>query len=206
MQVRHLTAADYVRQPWRNGRGVTVELAREGDADGQMLWRLSIADVVEPGPFSLFPGIERVIMLLDGAGFDLDFGAQGRTALTTALAPVAFSGDWTTHAENVRGPSRDLNLMTARDRVQAVVSVHDGPFAASGVDRRLLYAVDPAEVRHGDDMTKLEAGDLLCLSCARDMEVGGQGARIVRIDLTLAAQGRPGLSQRYAPGDSGPST
>ena len=46
----HLTQADYRIQPWANGRGQTVELARADDAQG-MVWRLSVAAVVEDGPF-----------------------------------------------------------------------------------------------------------------------------------------------------------
>ncbi len=51
----HLTAADYTRQPWKNGRGTTTELWRQ-DRDGALWVRLSRAAVVEDGPFSLFPG------------------------------------------------------------------------------------------------------------------------------------------------------
>ena len=48
----------------------------------------------ENGPFSRFRGVDRIIMLLDGQGFDIDFGPHGRAAGTSPLAPVAFSRDW----------------------------------------------------------------------------------------------------------------
>ena len=68
--IRHLTPAGYRRQPWANGRGVTVELARADGPDG-LIWRLSMATVAEDGPFSLFPGIERNLTVISGPGFHL---------------------------------------------------------------------------------------------------------------------------------------
>jgi environmental stress-induced protein Ves len=52
---RHLTPANYTEQPWANGRGRTIELLRQED-QGALLWRLSMAMVVEDGPFSLSGG------------------------------------------------------------------------------------------------------------------------------------------------------
>jgi uncharacterized protein len=66
----HLTLADYSQQPWKNGRGETVELWRL-DVSGVLLARLSRASVVEDGPFSLFPGVERNLTVLSGPGFRL---------------------------------------------------------------------------------------------------------------------------------------
>ena len=45
--MRHLTEADYTRQPWKNGRGTTTELWRL-ERDGQLLVRLSRAAVRRP--------------------------------------------------------------------------------------------------------------------------------------------------------------
>jgi environmental stress-induced protein Ves len=184
MLARHLTASDYIRQPWRNGRGTTVELAREDNAKGVQLWRLSIADVVEAGPFSPFPDIDRVIMLLDGPGFDIDFGKHGKANMTAPLVPVSFSGGWPTKAENVTGPSKDLNLMTARGWVTAAVTVHAEAAGAPIADRTLIYAADAVEVSYGGSVTKLAAGDVLGLSEGRDAVATGQGGRFVRVDLT----------------------
>jgi len=123
MSLRLLTAADFRRLPWRNGRGTTLELVRRDDAAGALLWRLSVADVVEPGPFSPLPGIDRVITLIDGDGFDLDFGGARPPVSLRPFEPLAFSGDWSTAAIAVRGPSRDFNVMTARGRISAEVEM-----------------------------------------------------------------------------------
>lgn len=109
--MRHLTPADYMAMPWANGRGTTVELLRETGPDGGLLLRLSMASVVEDGPFSIFPGVERNLTVISGPGFDL----VGKTRVTAApLIPVAFPGDVATAAAGVTGPSDDFNVMTAR--------------------------------------------------------------------------------------------
>ena len=131
MSLRLLTAADFRRLPWQNGRGTTLELLRHDDASGALLWRLSVADVVEPGPFSPLPGIDRVITLIDGDGFDLDFGGARPPVSLRPFEPLAFSGDWSTAAIAVHGPSRDFNVMTARGRVAAEVErARNGPMVA----------------------------------------------------------------------------
>lgn len=133
MPARVLDPADFTAMPWRNGKGTTLELAREDGVDGAMLWRLSSADVVEAGAFSPFPGVDRILMLTEGDGFDLDFGPHGRVAPVEPLEPVHFSGDWTTRADNVRGPSRDLNVMVARGQATAVVGVHRDAIRTTGL-------------------------------------------------------------------------
>jgi len=99
---------------WKNGGGTTLELAVE--PPGATLatgfhWRLSSAEVASSGPFSAFPGLERWLWLLEGAGFEIDFGARGWTEVRDPLAPLRFSGDWPAVATLIDGPSVDLNLM-----------------------------------------------------------------------------------------------
>lgn len=110
--MRRLTPADYTRQPWKNGKGETVELAR-ADRDGGMMWRLSMATVAEDGPFSVFPGIERNLTVLEGPGFRLV--GDGIDLPCLPLSPVAFPGDVPVQAIQTGGKvSFDFNVMTAR--------------------------------------------------------------------------------------------
>lgn len=121
--IRHLTPADYRRQPWANGRGVTVELARADGPQG-LLWRLSMATVAEDGPFSLFPGIERNLTVISGPGFRLS--GEGIALNAGPLAPVAFPGDVPVAATHVTAPSEDFNVMTARHLPRPEVAVVSG--------------------------------------------------------------------------------
>lgn len=108
--MRHLTARDYRVMPWANGRGVTTELIRV-DRGGALDWRLSMAQVVEDGPFSRLPGIERNLTVIKGPGFDLV--GPGLRLAARPREPVAFSGDLDIRAEGVVAPSVDFNVMVA---------------------------------------------------------------------------------------------
>jgi environmental stress-induced protein Ves len=121
MRFNHLTPADYREVPWANGRGRTVELVRLTDDAGGLLVRLSVADVVEDGPFSTLTGIDRVLTLIEGDGFDLEFGGTAPGVTARSFEPIAFSGDWTTTAARVRGPSRDFNVMTPAGSYEVTV-------------------------------------------------------------------------------------
>ena len=160
MSLRLLTATDFRRLPWQNGRGTTLELVRHDDATGALLWRLSVADVVEPGPFSPLPGIDRVITLIDGNGFDLDFGGARPGATLRPFEPLAFSGDWRTTATAVHGHSRDFNVMTARRKLAAEVVVARAELPPA----ELVYVYSgrgSVTVAAGDRMVRAEAGELI---------------------------------------------
>jgi uncharacterized protein len=139
----HLTPADYARQPWKNGRGVTTELWRL-ERDGQLLVRLSRAAVVEDGPFSLFPGIERNLTVLSGPGFRLTGG--GLDFCCEPFVPVAFPGDVALQATETAGQqSDDFNVMTARALPKPLVlPAQNDSLPAGGL--LALYAIGPCRV------------------------------------------------------------
>jgi environmental stress-induced protein Ves len=114
-----LAPADYKRTRWKNSAGITTELAIEPPTAGleDFLWRVSIAEIEADGPFSLFPGYDRAIMLLDGRGMMLDAGANGAIPLVEPLQTRYFSGDWTVFGRLLSGPSRDFNLIVRRERM-----------------------------------------------------------------------------------------
>lgn len=112
----------YRRQPWKNGGGETIEIAvspPEATTD-DFNWRVSMARVETDGPFSVFPGIDRTLMVIDGDGIELDVEGYGLTTLTDA--PHAFPGDRPTNARLLGGAITDLNVMTRRGVVAHRVS------------------------------------------------------------------------------------
>jgi environmental stress-induced protein Ves len=113
MTGRVLHPGDYQRMPWKNGGGTTTEIWKATSPDGEMLWRLSIADVASDGPFSAFPSIDRWIMLIEGNGMELTIDGQVRR-IADPFEPLAFSGDARTDCRLLAGPIRDFNLMMAR--------------------------------------------------------------------------------------------
>lgn len=107
-RARKLTPADYVVQPWRNGGGSTLEIARCGGAAFE--WRVSAAGVAADGPFSAFDGCERVLVVTAGEGLVLEFEG-GRRERMRALEPLAFAGAPPPYARLVRGPVEDLGVI-----------------------------------------------------------------------------------------------
>lgn len=138
-----LSPADYTTQPWKNGRGTTTELWRL-EKGGALLVRLSRASVVEDGPFSLFPGIERNLTVLSGAGFRLI--GDGLDLRCDPLVPVAFPGDVPVMASETLGQrSDDFNVMTARHLPKPeVLVVRNATLPAGGT--LALYALGSAQV------------------------------------------------------------
>jgi environmental stress-induced protein Ves len=100
--------------PWKNGGGVTRELARAELPDGSgFAWRLSMADIDQPGPFSDFKGYRRQLILLDGTGLELGRpGARG-VRLDHPGDTHIFDGAQEISAALHVGPCRDVNIMTA---------------------------------------------------------------------------------------------
>ena len=100
--------------PWKNGGGITHEVMRV-PASGEMFrWRLSVAQIEVPGPFSNFAGYTRTLVLLKGKGVRLAFG-DGRNATLGAVGDLAeFDGALGTDCSLIGGPSADLNLIASK--------------------------------------------------------------------------------------------
>src|SRR5690606_25402118 len=94
MALTILKAENHRRMPWKNGGGVTVEIAvhpQDASVD-DFDWRVSMATVASDGSFSVFPGIDRTLSVLEGDGIVLDIEEQQST-LTVESAPLFFAAD-----------------------------------------------------------------------------------------------------------------
>ena len=125
---RLLRADALVPVPWRNGQGITREIAAmpPGAGPDDFLWRVSLADVVGAAPFSRFPGVDRVIALIDGAGFRMTLDGAQIHDLTTPCAPFAFPGEAQVAVALAGGPTRDFNLMLRRGAAAGRIDVWRG--------------------------------------------------------------------------------
>ena len=109
---------DLEATPWKNGGGSTRALAAapENASLAAFDWRVSVADVESDGPFSAFPGIARVIMLIDGT--EMILTVDGITHRLGPRDALAFAGEADTSCRVPSGPTRDLNLMTRNGRAE----------------------------------------------------------------------------------------
>ena len=122
MDITHFPANEYRRERWKNGLGWTREILRWPEAAGDDWdWRLSIAEVDKDGPFSTFPGVERELVLLSGAGMHLHFEDGESVALNPPHDRHRFAGERVLRSELISGPTQDFNLMWRRNRIEATL-------------------------------------------------------------------------------------
>lgn len=177
--IRH---ADCPVMPWKNGGGSTTEIAvfPRGAGLDAVDWRVSMADVAADGPFSSFPGIDRTLAILSGAGLRLAIGDAAPVALTGADAPLAFPADVPTRAWLLDGPVTDLNVMTRRGRFRHVLA------------RRALMAGD--EVAGAAPLTIL-----LAAQGPADLVVDGRSVRLEERDVLLGGGSQAAIIVARAP-------
>ena len=101
--------------PWANGLGTSYEVASDRNVDGVWTWRVAIAPVVLDGPFSVMPGVDRELVVIEGNGMVLNVDDESVKCMPGQV--VRFSGDSVTIARLVDGPTVDLGLMTVRGSV-----------------------------------------------------------------------------------------
>lgn len=186
--------------PWKNGLGTTTEIAVDPPSAGLdgFSWRISVAELTASGPFSSFPGVDRIIVQTDGDPMELLHDGHGHRRLAR-LTPVRFDGEWSTHGE-LATPARDFNVMTRRERVRAGVSVYE--LAAGSAVRSV--AVGATQIVHalrgtlavaGDEAITLGEGDTLVVTAGAGLEIAAAsgGAVGLVVDLVEIAARAPSL-------------
>lgn len=109
---------------WKNGGGITHEItAHQGS--GYMIWRLSVAEVVSDGPFSIFEGKERILTVIEGSGIELLH--DGGKISARPFQPVRFSGELPIDGILTLGGVRNFNLIFDPSQVKAAVELVSPP-------------------------------------------------------------------------------
>ena len=107
--------------PWKNGGGVTREVAKSHSQ--APFWRLSIANVDQEGPFSSFEGLDRILTVIEGKGMVL--ARYNGDLIADLHNPVHFSGSDKIDGLLPNGPIQDFNLIFDGSNFEADVSVSD---------------------------------------------------------------------------------
>lgn len=110
--------------PWKNGRGITedVLLLPPGSGHDDFEIRVSLAPIVEEGPFSSFPGIDRRITRLSRERLSLVF--DDREVALERLVPLHFDSVLAPRSRLPDGPAKVINVMTRRGRFDQAVETH----------------------------------------------------------------------------------
>lgn len=114
-----LTPANYLRTPWKNGGGTTVDIAFSGD-----VWRFGRTPIVKAGPFSDYTGFDRVQVLVSGSGLVLETPG-GEIDVRQPFRPVRFAGETPIVSRLEAGPVEVVNLIGARAQVRVDIAVLD---------------------------------------------------------------------------------
>lgn len=169
--------------PWKNGGGVTVEIAVfPADASVDNFdWRISTATVASDGPFSVFTGIDRTLSVLEGDGIILSVEGRDDQELKGETPPFSFPADSPTSAKLLGSAITDLNVMTRRGRFTHQISHYQisGETAVSFSGATVLIFCSNGAVQTGD--TQLEVNDCLRLEqCSNAaLQLSGSGTVFV---------------------------
>lgn len=151
LAITRLDPAGYRRTPWKNGGGMTVDIAdcyRPGAEPGGwtgVIWRLGRTRIETPAPFSDLAGLDRILTVIGGRGLTLRSADGQAFDAREPLRPVRFPGDLAIVSELEDGPVAVLNLMAARGEVAIDVQVLNGGGRASFPPGTLVaYAPDGA--------------------------------------------------------------
>jgi len=176
-----LRAADRKPIPWKNGAGVTQEVAvcPPGAGYDDFLWRVSIATISGESAFSMLPGVRRLFSALEGR-LSISIDGQSRD-VGPHDPPMAFDGSSTISARPLDGPARDLNLMM-REGCSGSLSQMSGIFQVS-TDIAFLLATGPTTVKIGERRILLDSLDVLSIESGRSCTVESS-APVIGIEIT----------------------
>jgi len=141
---------------WRNGLGVSWDIASQPRGAEDFGWRLAVARIDGDVPFSHYAETDRIFTLLEGEGLDLDFEGKPSLAVHERFVPHAFPCDVPAFCKLVKGPSRALNLFMKRGVWTADIDIlssnaeigHPGTLLIHVLQGRA--AVDGEELERGD--------------------------------------------------------
>ena len=182
MAMHIIRRSAFTTVPWKNGGGITHEVAK-AEADGRLLWRLSLAEVASEGPFSLFPGLARILTVIEGTGMDL-LSPAGEVVLPLApLVPVHFSGDAVLTGRLRAGPCLDFNLIYDPQRFEAAAEVVSGEWSLQRQSGAVMDGVLclAGTVRYGEHV--LDRHDFAFLEDGEDVKTVGGHAHALRLSL-----------------------
>lgn len=148
-----LDPSGYRRTPWKNGGGVTVDIADAYDPGhppggwSGLIWRLGRTRIERPAPFSDLAGCDRILTVIEGRGLSLVFPDRVLD-VREPFRPARFRGEGPIESRLDEGPVGVLNLVADRSRaaIDVTVAIGSGELRPEG-DVVVLYApAGPARV------------------------------------------------------------
>lgn len=181
--LRLIRQSEMVEGPWRNGMGVSWEIASQKQPGAaEFSWRFAKARIDRDVQFSIYPGIDRVFMQISGNGLDLEFEGGQVLAVHESNMPHAFACDIPLTCKLRGGPCFDLNLFTARGVYEAQASVIKlsgmESIDLSGVEA-VFFALEGSAVLSGQGgAVQLQTGDAAVATLEQGVSIAGNAAAL----------------------------
>ena len=179
-----LDPSRYLRTPWKNGGGVTIDIAFNGDT-----WRFSRTPITVAGPFSDYTGFDRMQVLVAGSGLVLQTPA-GDIDVRRPFEPVRFAGETPIVSRLEAGPVEVVNLIGDRSRVRIdLVVMNAGGTGHLGPGLHIAYCpAERAALRLQGEEHDLEADGGLRIEDADGMVAICSAGRIVLGSITCVSR------------------
>lgn len=193
-----LRAAARAAVAWKNGGGLTREVAVHppgSDLSG-FQWRVSVAEIRAPGPFSSFPDVERRMAVLRGE-LSISVGNCAAVRLTPESAALAFPGEVSVFAEPAGGTVTDLNVMTRRGRfVSRLARCRVERSSAVEAHAAVTLLLAPADLELHCEAQRLALAplDAALIACGRQCAIASTrgSAYFYLVEISDCAAGEPG--------------
>ena len=185
MRLTRLDSAGHRRSPWKNGGGVTVDIAGAsvpgvvpGAWDG-VIWRFGQTRIERPGPFSDLSGFDRLLAVVEGRGLVLHPVGAPPVDVRARFQPVRFPGEWRIESELEDGPVAVVNLMADRRR--------------AAIDLRVAVGITRLAFEPGTLVLYAAAGPSTVELCGDFIELAPDDAVQVESDEPIAIALRAGV-------------
>ena len=107
--IQKISQADFKKMPWKNGKGTTTQIAifppTSSMEKNDFSYRISSAPILVDSDFSVFPGKERLLTPIKGAGFVLNGDEYEKFEV------AHFSGEAKSKVQLLKGPVEDFGII-----------------------------------------------------------------------------------------------
>ena len=188
--ITRLDPDGYQRTPWKNGGGVTTDIALDNDTGGDV-WRFGRTPITAAGPFSDYTGFDRLQVLVSGRGLVLQTPA-GEIDVRQPFRPVRFAGETPIVSRLESGPVEVVNLMGERSRVRIDLAVLEAGWTQElGAGVHIAYCPGGrARLRIDGETFDLEADGALRIEAGKKAAVACEAGLIVLGSVASAALSR----------------
>ncbi|MFO0619336.1 MAG: HutD family protein [Polyangiaceae bacterium] len=174
MNVDVIEPAQFVKHPWRNGGGTALEILRVPPGDASFDVRISVADIALSGPFSIYQGYDRWLLMIEGhVALSLGSSKQSIDLAAPDAAPLRFAGE--THMEcTLKSPSaRALNVFARKGKLDLALVVAEertlegpGEWAVVGIQGAVEVKSEEPKTLSGLSTARVElsAGEKVTVS------------------------------------------